>query len=53
MVALNMLRTFGVKHDFSAIYSKFKTAVDLNKCLNHIKLPISLHTYMPISSVTI
>ena len=32
---------------FSKINGRFATFVDLNKCLKHIKLPISLHMFAP------
>ena len=35
----------------SQISIRFATALDPNKCLKQIKLPISLHTCVPISKL--
>ena len=39
------------KQDFYEINLRFATALDLNKYLKQLKLPISLHTYSPISEL--
>ena len=41
-----MLRTYEGKQAFKKIDFQFDTAVDLNKCPKHIKLPIKLYTDM-------
>ena len=47
MVAQDNLGTRGGKQAFSKIVS----AVDLNKCLKRLKIPISPHTCAPISEL--
>ena len=46
MVTQNILRTFDGSQIFTENHFKFVTAVDKNKCLLQVKLPISLHTYI-------
>ena len=51
MVTYDTLRTCEGKHVFFKIDLKFETAVDLNKCLKQIKLPISTYSCAPISEL--
>ena len=51
MVTQIMWRTCERKQDFYEKEIKLATALDLNKCLKHIKFPISLHAFAPFSEL--
>ena len=51
MVAQNTLRTCEGNTDQVENNFKFATASDLNKCLDQVKLPISLNTCTPMTEL--
>ena len=53
MVIQNVVRPCKEKQDLSEINLKSATALDLNKCLKQVELPISIHRCTPISELPI
>ena len=51
MVTQNMLRTCEENRTFSTEKNRFATALDLNKCIKQIKLPILRRTCAPFFEV--